>query len=172
MKKILFLMMMLMMATTAIKAQETTTIEGSNNATLLQVAGNYLYYGDQVMTKKECVNFLATRDQAAYKTFKSGLQCYNAGWGLVGAGLGIDLLGSILIAYAPVKDSSAMLYSGVTCIGLGAAAILASIPTIFIGYARLNNGIDMFNMNQAKSIPQAYWTLQGSQDGIGLALHF
>jgi hypothetical protein len=59
-----------------------------------------------------------------------------------------------------------------TCLGLGAAAILASIPTIFIGYARLNDGVDMFNHAQAASTSQAYWTIQGSQNGIGLALHF
>ncbi|MBQ8721130.1 MAG: hypothetical protein IJY67_03155 [Paludibacteraceae bacterium] len=174
MKKILFVMAMIMMATTAIMAQDAPaqTTEGGNNATLLQPAGDYIYYGNQVMNKKECVKFLATRNQEAYKTFKSGYQCYNAGWWTLGAGLGIDLAGSILLAFSPEKNSPTMLYSGITCIGLGAAAIIASIPTIFIGYVRLNKGINMFNKSQAAAVPQAYWTIQGSQDGLGLALHF
>ena len=174
MKKILFVMAMIMMVTTTIMAQETTVqiSTGSNNATLLQPAGDYLYYGNQIMTKKECVEFLSTRDLASYETFKSGYQCYNAGWWTLGAGLGIDLAGSILLAFSPEKNSPAMLYSGITCIGLGAVAIIASIPTIFIGYARLNKGINMFNKSQAANIPQAYWTIQASQDGLGLALHF
>ena len=174
MKKILFVMAMIMMATTAIMAQDAPiqTTEGGNNATLLQPAGDYIYYGNQVMNKKECVKFLATRDQASYETFKSGYQCYNAGWWTLGAGLGVDLVGSILLAFIPEENGDAMFYSGLTCIGLGAVAIISSIPTIFIGYARLNKGINMFNKSQAASVPQAYWTIQGSKDGIGLALHF
>jgi hypothetical protein len=65
-----------------------------------------------------------------------------------------------------------MFYSGCACIGLGATAIIASIPTIFVGYSRLNKGINMFNKSQAANVPQAYWTIQGSRDGLGVALHF
>ena len=165
MKKIVCLMMLLVVATTAITAQ-------NNNATLLQPAGSYIYYGDQAFNLKECVDFLSTRHQPAYETFQSGYKCYQAGWGLLGAGLGMDLIGSLVIAFGPEEGNDAMFYSGITCLGVGAAAILASIPTIFIGYARLNDGIDTFNMSQATSTPQAYWTIQSSQNGIGLALHF
>ena len=165
-------MMLLAAATTAIKAQ-------NNNATLLQPAGSYIYYGDQAFNLKQCAEFLSTSNyQPAYEKFQSGYKCYQAGWGLFGAGVGVDLIGSIIIAFAPKdgdasqKSSDAMFYSGLTCLGLGAAAILASVPTLFIGYARLNDGIDMFNHAQVAARSQAYWTIQGSQNGIGLALHF
>ena len=78
MKKILFVMVLALMATTAIKAQ-------NNNATLLQPAGSYIYYGDQALNLKQCVDFLSTRHQPAYETFQSGYKCYQAGWGLFGA---------------------------------------------------------------------------------------
>ena len=173
MKKIVFLITMLVVVVVTTKAAETNTVaEGSTNATLLQPAGSYIYYGSQVFDMKECVEFLSTRHQAAYETFQSGYKCYQAGWGLMGAGLGVNLVGSLLVAFIPEEGNEAMLYSGLTCLGVGAAAVLASIPTIFVGYARLNNGIDMFNMAQTKSEPQAYWTIQGSQNGIGLGLHF
>ena len=84
----------------------------------------------------------------------------------------MDLIGSLVIAFGPKEGNAAMLYSGMTCLGLGAVAVLASVPTIFIGYARLNEGIDMFNHTQAAATTQAYWTIQGNQNGIGLALHF
>lgn len=84
----------------------------------------------------------------------------------------MDLIGSLIIAFGPEEGDAAMFYSGMACIGMGAAALLASIPTIFIGYARLNDGIDKFNMAQTGATPQAYWTIQGNQNGIGLALHF
>lgn len=171
MKKIVFLMMMVVM-TTAITAQgfHPTVVKG--NATILQPAGNYLYYGDQVMNKKECVDFLAARHKPAYEMFQSGYKCYQAGWWTLGAGLAVDLVGSILVAYGPINNNDAMFWSGASCIIAGGLAVLASVPTIFIGYARMNDGIDTFNRAQAASAPQAYWTIQGSQNGIGLALHF
>lgn len=49
--------------------------------------------------------------------------------------------------------------------------VFASIPTIYIGYGRMGDAIDMFNLSQTTA-PQAYWTIQGSQNGLGLALHF
>jgi hypothetical protein len=165
MKKVLFLMMLSVMVSTVVNAQ-------NNNATLLQPADSYFYYGDQVMNKKQCVEFLSTRHQPAYETFQNGYKCYQAGWGLFGAGLGVNLIGSIIIACGPEEGNAAMLYSGLTCLGLGAAAILASVPTVFIGYARLNKGVDMFNRSQAAATTQAYWTIQGSENGLGLALHF
>ena len=170
MKKILFLMMMVVMATTAITAQELST-SVSGNATLLQPAGSYIFYGDQMMNKKECVEFLSTRHQPAYEKFQSGMKCTKAGWWTLGAGLAVDLAGSLLVAYAPIKDNDAMFWSGASFIIAGGLAVLASIPTIYIGYGRMNQAIDMFNMSQV-SAPRAYWTIQGGQNGIGLALHF
>lgn len=171
MKKIVFLMMLLMMTTTAITAQVVSTPVGGNNATLLQPAGKYLYYGDQVMTKKQCIDFLSTRNQPAYETFQSGYKCLQSSWGLFGAGLGLDVVGSILLAFVPEEGNPALSIPGDICVITGCVAVLASIPTYFIGYSRLNKGIDMFNMDQAAAT-QAYWTIQGSQNGIGLALHF
>ena len=165
MKKIFFLTIVFMIATMAIKAQ-------SNNATLLQPAGSYIYYGDQVMNKKQCVEFLSTRDQAAYKTFQSGYKCTQTAWGLFGAGVGVDVVGTVLMTFGLEGKNDAMFFTGASCVIAGGLAVIASIPTIFIGYSRLNKGIDMFNMSQAASTTQAYWTIQGSQDGLGLALHF
>ena len=65
-----------------------------------------------------------------------------------------------------------MFWSGATCIIVGAAAVIASIPTIYIGYGRMGKGIDMYNQAQAAAAPQAYWTIQGTQNGLGLSLHF
>jgi hypothetical protein len=171
MKKILFLMMMVVIATTTMKAQLNYATVNVTNATLLQPAGSYIFYGDQMMNKKECVEFLSTRHQPAYEKFQSGMKCTKAGWWTLGAGLAVDLAGSLLVAYGPIKDNDAMFWSGASFIIAGGLAVLASIPTIYIGYGRMNQAIDMFNMSQV-SAPQAYWTIQGGQNGIGLALHF
>ena len=169
MKKILFLAAMLVMAATAIQAQ--TVIINSNNATLLQPAGSYIYYGDQIMNKKECAEFLSTRHQPAYEKFQSGLKCTTAGWWTLGAGLTVDLVGSLLCAFVPEEGNDAMSLSGISCIIAGGVAVIASIPTIYIGYEKMNRAIDMYNVSQATQ-PQAYWSIQGSENGIGIALNF
>lgn len=172
MKKILFAMTILVMATTGIHAQLNYAVVNVSNATLLQPAGSYIFYGDQVMDKKDCAEFLSTRHQPAYETFQSGLKCYTAGWWTFGAGLVVDLAGSILWAFAPEENNEAMFYSGASLVIAGGLAVIASVPTIFVGYVRMNRGIDTFNMSQVASTPQAYWTIQGSQNGIGLAFNF
>lgn len=170
MKKIVFVMTMLVMAATALTAQEVATL-GGNNATLLQPAGSYIFYGDQVMNKKECAEFLSTRNQPAYEKFQSGLNCVKGGWWTLGAGLAVDLAGSLLVAFVPEGGNDAMSWAGISCIVAGGLAVIASIPTIYIGYGRMDNAIDMFNVSQATT-PRAYWTVQGSENGVGLALHF
>jgi hypothetical protein len=52
MKKILFLMMMVVIATTTMKAQLNYATVNVTNATLLQPAGSYIFYGDQMMNTK------------------------------------------------------------------------------------------------------------------------
>ena len=170
MKKIVFVMTMLVMAATALTAQEVATL-GGNNATLLQPVGSYIFYGDQVMNKKECAEFLSTHNQPAYEKFQSGLKCTQAGWWTLGAGLAVDLAGSLLVAFVPEGGNDAMSWAGISCIVAGGLAVIASIPTIYIGYGRMDNAIDMFNISQATA-PRAYWTVQGSENGVGLALHF
>ena len=167
---------MLVMAATTIQAQ-TTIIVNSNNATLLQPAGRYIYFGDQVMNKKQCAEFLSTRHQPAYEKFQSGLKCIKAGWWTLGAGLAVDLAGSLLCAFVPEADNDAMAkhdamaISGISCVVAGGLAIIASIPTIYVGYGKVNRAIEMYNISQTTQ-PQAYWSIQGSENGIGLALHF
>ena len=109
MKKIVFLITMLVVVVATTKAAETNTTEqGDSNATLLQPAGSYIYYGSQVFDMKECVEFLSTRHQSAYETFQSGYKCYQAGWGLMGAGLGVNLVGSLLVAFIPEEGNEAI----------------------------------------------------------------
>lgn len=176
MKKIVFLIAIFVMAASAIKAQVVTPA-GGNNATLLQPAGRYIYFGDQVMNKKQCAEFLSTRHQPAYEKFQSGLKCIKAGWWTLGAGLAVDLAGSLLCAFVPEADNDAMAkhdamaISGISCVVAGGLAIIASIPTIYIGYEKMERAVDMFNVSQVTK-PQAYWSIQGSENGIGLALHF
>lgn len=171
MKKILMLMAVLMMAAGAAQAQTTVIIAPSEN--LLIPAGSYIFHGDQAMNKQQCAEFLSTRHQPAYQKFQTGLKCVEAGWWTFGAGLAADLVGGLFWYYGEFteKKNEAMGWAGLSFICAGGLAVIASIPTIYIGYEKMNNAIDMYNVSQA-SQPQAYWTIQGSQNGIGVALNF
>lgn len=56
----------------------------------------------------------------------------------------VDLAGSILWAFAPEENNEAMFYSGASLVIAGGLAVIASVPTIFVGYVRMNRGIDTF----------------------------
>jgi hypothetical protein len=64
-----------------------------------------------------------------------------------------------------------MFYSGASCVIAGSLAVIAALPTVYIGYKRMDDAIDMYNVSAATG-QKAYWSIQGSQNGVGLALHF
>lgn len=176
MKKILLSFIVLAMTAVMVQAQD---VQNTSNqyAPLIEPAGSYYFYGNQAMNKKQYGEFLSTRCEPAYKKFQSGYKCYQAGWGLFGAGLAVDLAGSIVWALAPESTPdgkvSTFTIAGGTLVIAGSCAILASLPTIYIGYIRMDESADIYNVSQrtASSTP-AYWTVQGSENGIGVALNF
>lgn len=173
MKKFFLSFILLAMATIMVQAQDAT----HQYAPLVEPVGNYYFCGNQAMNKKQYGEFLSTRCEPAYKKFQSGYKCYQAGWALLGAGLAVDLAGSIVWALAPESTpdgkASTFTIAGGTLVIAGSCAILASLPTIYIGYIRMDESADIYNVSQrtASSTP-AYWTVQGSENGIGIALNF
>ena len=78
---------------------------------------------------------------------------------------------SLKVEAIKMAKHDAMAISGISCVVAGGLAIIASIPTIYVGYGKVNRAIEMYNISQTTQ-PQAYWNIQGSQNGIGLALNF
>jgi hypothetical protein len=69
--------------------------------------------------------------------------------------------------------------AGISFISIGAAATVASIPILGVGYAKkkkvaysLNNDLYVANNHSATNKPAVNLSVQSSQNGIGLALNF
>lgn len=177
MKKLMLVVCVVLFGFSSMYAQEAQLVKSASSL-LVEEAGSFYFYGNQVMNKREYMDFLSTRCTPAYQKFQSGYKLYQAGWGLFGAGLGVDLIGSLLVALAPNanKDGSsndAMFYSGIACLGLGAASLVASIPTAFIGYARMDESVDIYNVSQrTAAASRPYWSVQAGNNAVGIAYNF
>lgn len=172
MKKIILSILLVAISASMAQAQVV-----QKPAAHVEEVGSYYFFGENVMNRKQYMNFLSTRCQPAYEKFQNGYKLYQAGWGLFGAGLALDLAGSIVWAFAPETTSdgktSPFTIAGGTLVIAGACAVLASLPTVFIGYARMEESVDIYNVSQrTASATPAYWTIQGSQNGIGIAYNF
>ena len=134
---------------------------------MLTRSGNTYYYDKLVMNKQATLEWLETQNcYSAYSQFRSGYKTANAGWALMGVGLGLDLCGTIIL----FRTGRAI---GGIFAGLGAALEIACIPTIAVGYSKMHQTVNVYNMtcnSTAKVKP--YWTLQASENGIGIAYKF
>jgi hypothetical protein len=62
--------------------------------------------------------------------------------------------------------------TGLALAWVGGALEIASIPCLIVGYVRMHRSVDTYNIDQAYNRPQAYWSIQTGNSGLGLALHF
>lgn len=129
--------------------------------------GNVYFYKDQAMSGKEYAEFLRVNCPAAYVKYHQGEVMTDTGWIVGGAGLALSV--GALIGGMTMLDNAAI--QG--CIYGGAGLMVVGIPVLTIGYVKKHKSVDVFNAScSSKNIAQSYWTVNTSQDGIGLALHF
>jgi len=149
--------------------KSVTTPEKSNqsHSMMLTRSGNTYYYDNLVMNKQATLEWLETQKcPAAYEQFRYGLNLSKGGWMLMGIGLGLDLCGTIIL----YKTGKAI---GGILTGLGAAFEIACIPTIAVGYSKMHQSVNVYNMSCNKTAKvKPYWTIQASENGIGLAYKF
>lgn len=151
--------------------EESTT----NYAKPLYVSrnGNTYYYNGRAMNEEAYSNFLQNNCPEAYDIFNSGSNTAFAGWILFSVGVGLDL--GTLISYLALgrtnTTSSMSAISALSWIGLGCE--IACIPTLIVGYHKKHKSVDVYNTSCArKSTSKAYWSINASQNGIGIAYNF
>lgn len=175
MKKML-LVLALMMSAMTMAAQENVNTNNTDAPILLERIGNTYYYNNLAMNQKECDAFLAQNNLPIYKEFHSGYKLQKKGWWLLGAGLGLEVTGSVLsiaAAFAPSEAAMAtMLGLGITSIIVGTSCEIACIPVLAIGYTRMHDSVDYYHISQKNKKQTASLNLTASQNGIGLALNF
>lgn len=148
--------------------------------TVLTRKGNHYFYKDTKMTPHEYSNFLAANCPNAYQCFQNGYRMSNIGWALLSAGVAVDISAVIVRYYnsnykvewgghLPLSPSPGTIYG---IVFLGAAMVAASIPTLSIGYARMHESVDIYNVEKSTPKYQPSLSVTNTANGIGVALNF
>ena len=161
----------------------------NTHAPQLICIGNTYYYGKNAMSQRQMLDWYAQQNcQAAYNQFAKGRKLAIAGWSCLGVGAALDLTaGACYLSVLGMnysKNSGAkspakvIAYSSnepvlFTLLAMGATAFeIASVPLLVIGYRRMHTSADVYNVACATAQVQPYWTIQASEQGLGLALNF
>jgi len=147
------------------------------------------YFADgQMMKKKAFAAYMQEKAEANLAAqFKSGLTIANTGWGLFGAGLGLEFAGFICTGASGASGMKAdekgasqsqvagtvtgLAAGGLAMVLIGSASATASIVCLGVGYARMHQSADVYIATQNNK-PQAYLSVKADGNGLGLALNF
>lgn len=118
--------------------------------------GNTYYCNGRALRGEAYASFLNTNCRVAYEQYNSGHTVATLGWVLFGVGLGLDIGFSWWLPYAWIP-------------ALGCE--IACIPTLIVGYVRMHGSVKTYNAECSKK-PIGYWSINASQNGIGIAYNF
>lgn len=152
----------------AVEEEETAeeTKDEAGNRWIIR-DGNTYYYDGMPMKKDVYESFLLEHCPGAYNHYYSGRKLARSGWGLFGGAVGAAAVVGLLQGFIPNNNGVI-----VACWAIPDLMLVASIPVLCVGYSRMHRSADTFNTMCADKQPQAYWSINASQNGIGLALNF
>ena len=150
------------------KSVETQERNCQHRSLILTRSGNTYYYDNKVMNKQATLEWLQTQNcPTAYEQFSRGLNISKAGWALMATGLMADFVGTILYALSSARNV------GFVFMGAGSALEIACIPTIAVGYSKMHQTVNVYNVTCGSTAQiQPYWSVQASHNGIGIAYNF
>jgi len=182
MKKIILIIVLVVAAISA-NAQQTTNYPVVRN-------GNTYLTDEGAMNKRAFLGYLQSRDAIAYNSFRSGYNLSQVGWGLFGAGLGMEVisipmlivgLGEGSTTYVSKNKDVVAVATSLTSLTLGAYTMMyvggamatSGAICLIVGYVRMHNAADTYSFTHARQQqPAVALGLQASRDGIGLAIRF
>lgn len=182
MKRILFTLLCLCTLSAVAFAEEDTLV-----GTFEKVDNYYILKGEDFLTKmdKEAyLRFIRSNCPEAWNSYQKGTRLWKAGWGLLGAGIGVEFLIGIpmtVTGYLRFLDeenedneqqNKLLIAGGSLAIGIGAAMELGSIPLLIVGGIKRNNTYEVYNEQCRQQQNTLYLSLQASANGLGLALKF
>lgn len=186
--KRIFLFMALTVSALSLGAQTIAPRYVAEPADYVYRTGNTYICDGQAMNKYQYRDFLASRYVPAYEQFRNGLVVSNVGWGLLGGGFALDIIGSSLLIAAQVQgvnnnssdlstglgtavNATVMALFGSACCSLGGTLKIASIPTLCVGYSRMHRSADTYNARHTPR-PTVALGICTAPNTIGLALQF
>lgn len=168
---------------------EEVTLPVTDVASCVVRTGNTYQYQGQSMNKRAFRQFLLASDyMPAYERFQSGYRMAVAGWSVFGTGLAIGAVGvgffGVGIAHVGMMDDTvagaigasavmiACMYLGIVCLSAGGVLDLVSIPLLCVGYSRMHQSVDVYNVQYTVPQQSVSLGLHSSSNSIGLALCF
>ena len=182
MKKILGIFMLMLLACNVLAED---MIYPSVTASVLSRQGNKFYCDGEKISQRDVQAYIKfNAEQDIYKQFRSGKQMYDAGWSLMGIGLGFDAaaVGLITAVYIDRQLHShegecgcgvafAFLFSGAMVVG-GLVFEVPAIPLICVGKSKMRKSFDAYNISLSQASFQPELRLQTNNNGIGLVCAF
>lgn len=157
----------------AFKQTQTSPKEDYSPSVQMYKADKTYIYGDLRMNAEECEKYLKEYCPVAYDQFLAGNKKVGTAKGLLCCGIVSDVIGVVFTSIGATQGDIGFLTGGILCLALGTGLEIACIPTWIVGGRQRANAFDTFNATCASnSKPQAYWSINASQNGIGLALNF
>ena len=154
-------------------------------SSVLSREGNKFYCDGEKMSRRDVQAYLKfNAEQDIYKQFRSGKQMYDAGWSLMGIGLGFDAaaVGLITAVFIDRQLHShgvecgcgvglAFLFSGAMVVG-GLVFEVPAIPLICVGKSKMRKSFDAYNISLSQACFQPELRIQTNNNGIGLVCAF
>ena len=182
MKKILGIFVLILMVGHVMAQDVICPTIGSS---VLSREGNKFYSDGEKISRRDVQAYIKfNAEQDIYKQFRSGKQMYDAGWSLMGIGLGFDAaaVGLITAVYIDRQLHShegecgcgvafAFLFSGAMVVG-GLVFEVPAIPLICVGKSKMRKSFDAYNISSPQASFQPELRLQTNNNGIGLVCNF
>ena len=109
------------------------------------------------MTGANYSSFLSQNCPEAFALYDKGHNIATWGWVFLGVGVGLDLGFSWWLPYSYIP---------------ALVLEIACVPTLIVGYKQMHNSVEVFNLSSPNSKQQAYWSVNATNNGIGLTLNF
>ena len=121
--------------------------------------------------------------EQAWTKYQKADKLWKAGWGLFGiGGAMLTTVGvcTIVSAAEPIPEDKFEMtpnevFGGlmlVSTLFIGSGVVAASIPCICVGHVRRKNALEEYNIHCAQAQEPLTFSVQASQNGVGLALTF
>ena len=199
--KVFFLIAIFLMAMVgqpAYAAKKKTTKKKAKPE--LTRVGNTYFAGNEQMKRTQMLDWYAKQNcDQAYDQFKKGNQMFMAGWTLMAFGTAFEIIGlgctfgwvgqSVNRVVDDITDAThgntsasrtkkisgkdPMLLAGVSFLVIGTPCVIACGPLIKAGKKRMYGSVDVYNVTcRKRAWVQPTWSVQSSQNGLGMAINF
>jgi hypothetical protein len=130
--------------------------------------GNTYYYNGMCLEKDVYESFLQERCLSAYNQYRSGRGLAAGGWTMMGCAAGVGVF--VGVCHGIFADET--WFKPAIFWAIPGVMTVTSVPLLIAGYNRMHRSADTFNSMCADKQPQVYWSINASQNGIGLAFNF